>query len=167
MWVVRNPPPNSDTEPDLEELLPEGFLERTKERGLVLKSWAPQAAILSHQAVGGFVTHCGWNSVLEAVTYGVPMLPWSLYAEQRLNSVVLAEEIKLTPMPILTEDGKGGVVSSEEVERKVRELMGLEGKGFRESSSMMKKMAMAAWTNGGSSFTALSKLVASWKQEQS
>ncbi|KAH8479856.1 hypothetical protein H0E87_030168 [Populus deltoides] len=65
------------------------------------------------------------------------------------------------------EDVKGGVVSSEEVERKVRELMGLEGKGFRESSSMMKKMAMAAWTNGGSSFTALSKLVASWKQEQS
>ncbi|KAJ6934929.1 hypothetical protein NC652_010031 [Populus alba x Populus x berolinensis] len=65
------------------------------------------------------------------------------------------------------EDGKGGVVSSEEVERKVRELMGLEGKRFRESSSMMKIMAMAAWTNGGSSFTALSKLVASWKQEQS
>lgn len=112
------------------------------------------------------MTHCGWNSVLEAVTYGVPMLPWPLYAEQKLNSVVLAEEIKLTPKPILTEDGKG-VVSSEEVERKVRELMGMEGKGFRESSSMMKIMAMAAWTNGGSSFTALSKLVASWKQEQS
>ncbi|KAJ6854484.1 hypothetical protein NC651_039413 [Populus alba x Populus x berolinensis] len=74
---------------------------------------------------------------------------------------------KLTPMPILTEDGKGGVVSSEEVERKVRELMGLEGKGFRESSSMMNIMAMAAWTNGGSSFAALPKLVASWKQEQS
>ncbi|KAG6738217.1 hypothetical protein POTOM_057825 [Populus tomentosa] len=84
-----------------------------------------------------------------------------------LESVVLAEEIKLTPMPILTEDGKGGVVSSEDVERKVRELMGLEGKGFRESSSMMNIMAMAARTNGGSSFTALSKLVASWKQEHS
>ena len=65
MWVVRNPPPNSDTEPDLEELLPERFLERTKERGLVLKSWAPQAAILSHQAGGGVVTHCGGTQCLK------------------------------------------------------------------------------------------------------
>ncbi|CAK7328555.1 unnamed protein product [Dovyalis caffra] len=67
--------------------------------------------------------------------------------KQKLNGVVLAEEMKLTPMPILTEDGKEGLVSSEEVERKVRELIGLEGKRFRERSSEMKTMATAAWTN--------------------
>ncbi|OMO66963.1 UDP-glucuronosyl/UDP-glucosyltransferase [Corchorus olitorius] len=61
-------------EPDLNVLLPEGFLERTKDRGLVVKSWAPQVAVLNHDSVGGFVTHCGWNSVLEAVTAGV--LQW-------------------------------------------------------------------------------------------
>ena len=79
---------DSDKEPDLEEPPPKGFLERTRERGVVLKSWAPQAAFLRHKSVGGFVSHCGWNSVLEAVTYGVPMLPWPLYAEQKLNGVV-------------------------------------------------------------------------------
>ncbi|BFG34828.1 hypothetical protein CerSpe_211020 [Prunus speciosa] len=158
LWVVRSPPGSSSVEPDLEILLPKDFLERTKNRGLVVKSWAPQAAILRHGCVGGFVTHCGWNSVLEAVTYGVPMAAWPLYAEQAVNGVVLVEEMKLG-IPV---ESKEGFVSAEEVEKKVSLLM--DEKSLRERSQAMKAMALAAWNNGGSSFTSFSKMVTSWKQ---
>ena len=82
LWVVKNPPSAVAADVDLEGLMPEGFMDRSKDRGMVVKSWAPQVAVLNHPSVGGFVTHCGWNSVLEAVVAGVPMVAWPLYAEQ-------------------------------------------------------------------------------------
>ncbi|KAJ1405001.1 UDP-glycosyltransferase family, conserved site [Sesbania bispinosa] len=162
LWVVKSPQ-GLDKEPNLEELLPQGFLERTKERGLVMKSWAPQNAVLGHGSVGGFVTHCGWNSVLEAVSYGVPMVAWPLYAEQHMNSVVMVEEMKLA-IPIReVSNGEGkGLVGSEEVERRVKQLMEMED-DVRERSLEMKEMAKAAWSLGGSSSTKFSKLLTSWK----
>ena len=86
---------STPNEPCLELLLPEGFLERTKDRGFLVNSWAPQVEILNHGSVGGFVTHCGWNSLLEARCAGVPMVAWPLYAEQRMNRIFLVEEIKV------------------------------------------------------------------------
>ncbi|XXG82138.1 hypothetical protein AAC387_Pa10g0148 [Persea americana] len=169
LWVVRSPPSEDPTkrfqrppEPDLEALLPDGFLERTKGRGLVVKSWAPQMAVLSHDSVGGFVTHCGWNSVLEALTTGVPMLAWPLYAEQWLNRVALVEELALA-MPI---DGveKGWVVA-EEVEKRMRGLMeSEEGKALRERTAEIRDKAMAALGEGGSSRTSLAALTRLWKR---
>ncbi|KAF2290932.1 hypothetical protein GH714_016875 [Hevea brasiliensis] len=98
MWVVKKPPydekrkQNDDmSDFDLQAMLPEGFLNRVKDRAMVVKSWAPQVAVLNHDSVGGFVTHCGWNSVLEAVVAGVPMVAWPLHAEQHLNRNVLVE----------------------------------------------------------------------------
>ncbi|KAL0400672.1 UNVERIFIED_CONTAM: UDP-glycosyltransferase 88B1 [Sesamum latifolium] len=114
LWVVRSPPSDDKSkrflpppEPDLDSLLPAGFQDRTKDRGLVVKSWAPQVAVLNHESVGGFVTHCGWNSVLEAVWAAVPMVAWPLYAEQKMNRLVLVEEIKVA----LRMDGGGRVRS--------------------------------------------------------
>ncbi|RLN25483.1 UDP-glycosyltransferase 88F5-like [Panicum miliaceum] len=87
LWVVRRPPGEDGggkpADPDLDALLPDGFLARTEGKGLVVRSWAPQREVLAHVAVGGFVTHCGWNSVLEAIVGGVPMLAWPMYAKQR------------------------------------------------------------------------------------
>ena len=168
LWVVRSPPSKDPSrrflappEPDLNSLLPDGFLDRTKERGLVVKSWAPQVAVLNHASVGGFVTHCGWNSVLEAVCAGVPMVAWPLYAEQRFNRVVMVEEMKLAfPM----EESEEGFVTATEVEKRVRELMeSKEGNTLRLRIMAMKEAAETAMSDGGSSRTALTKLVKSWR----
>ena len=71
-------------------------------------------AVLRHDSVGGFVTHCGWNSVLEAVWCGVPMVGWPLYAKQRLNRVVLVEEIKFA---LRLNKSENGLVSAAELEK--------------------------------------------------
>ncbi|KAL7146244.1 hypothetical protein ABFS83_06G027500 [Erythranthe nasuta] len=170
LWVVRSPPSDDYSkrflpppEPDLDALLPAGFLDRTKDRGMVVKSWAPQVAVLNHGSVGGFVTHCGWNSVLEAVVSGVPMVAWPLYAEQKFNRVVLVDEdMKLA---LRMEDG-GSTVAAEEVERRVRELMDGEsekGKEVRKVVEEKSAEARAAIGEGGSSIAALGKLVELWK----
>ncbi|KAM0841226.1 hypothetical protein ACQ4PT_059149 [Festuca glaucescens] len=76
VWVVQTPPVDPAKffmpcpPPDLDALLPDGFLERTRDRGMVLKMWAPQVEVLQHAMTGAFMTHCGWNSVLEAVSAG-------------------------------------------------------------------------------------------------
>ncbi|KAI7758058.1 hypothetical protein M8C21_017364 [Ambrosia artemisiifolia] len=98
LWVVRNPTIGCENESSLKEfglddVVPEGFMTRTRDKGLVVKDWAPQPAILGHESVGGFVSHCGWNSSLEAVVCGVPIVAWPLYAEQKMNRVYLVEEI--------------------------------------------------------------------------
>ncbi|KAA8539973.1 hypothetical protein F0562_026665 [Nyssa sinensis] len=169
LWVVRSPPPEDQTrrflappEPDLDLLLPNGFLERTKYRGLVVKSWAPQVAVLNHDSVGGFVTHCGWNSALEAVCAGVPMVAWPLYAEQRFNRVILVEEMKLA-LPMV--ESENGFVKAAEVENRVKELMeSEEGNSIGKRILNMKEAAKAAVSDGGSSRVALTKLVESWNR---
>ncbi|RVX02005.1 UDP-glycosyltransferase 88B1 [Vitis vinifera] len=168
LWVVRSPPNEDQSkrflappDPDLDLLLPDGFLDRTKDRGLVVKSWAPQVAVLNHESVGGFVTHCGWNSLLEALCAGVPMVAWPLYAEQRFNRVILVEEMKLA-LPM--EELEDGFVKASEIEKRARQLMeSEEGKSIRNQIMVMKEAAEAAMSDGGSSRVALMKLVQSWK----
>ncbi|XP_020547371.1 anthocyanidin 5,3-O-glucosyltransferase-like, partial [Sesamum indicum] len=146
---------------DLDTLLPAGFLDRTKDRGLVLKSWAPQVAVLNHESVGGFVTHCGWNSVLEGVCAAVPMVAWPLYAEQKMNRVVLVEDMKVALRMEVAEDE---FVEAEEVERRVRELMESEkGREIRKVVEEMSVEGKGAMMEGGSSIAALAKLLQSWK----
>ncbi|CAL5001958.1 unnamed protein product [Urochloa decumbens] len=163
LWVVRTPPGRDAADikkileqradPDLDALLPEGFLERTECRGLVVKSWAPQREVLGHRATGAFVTHCGWNSALEGVVSGVPMLCWPLYAEQRMNKV------------FMTDDGGGGMgvgvevegyaagfVGAAEVEAKVRWVMDAErSREVRARVAARREEAEAALVPGGSS----------------
>ncbi|KAI3913397.1 hypothetical protein MKW98_003876 [Papaver atlanticum] len=70
--------------------LPNGFLERTSRRGFVVP-WTPQQQVLGHDAVGAFVTHCGWNSVMESITAGVPMICRPFYGDQRLNCRMVSD----------------------------------------------------------------------------
>jgi UDP-glucoronosyl and UDP-glucosyl transferase len=161
VWVVRNPT-NMFEEPNLDILLPKGFLDRTKVRGMVVKSWVSQVEVLQHEAVGGFVTHCGWNSILEAVKAGVPMICWPLYAEQRLNRKFLVEEAKVA---VSIQGYDKGLVHADEVETKIRWLM--ESKGgeeLRNKMALVRDKAMEAVMEGGQSWKAFRDLIGSFKE---
>ncbi|XP_073005883.1 malvidin galactosylase UGT88C3-like [Typha latifolia] len=165
LWTLRVPskPGNvlTPVDADLETALPEGFLERTKERGLVWPTWAPQTEILSHKAVGVFVTHGGWNSSLESLWFGVPMIPWPLYAEQHLNAFQLVREMGVA-VELEVDRKRGGFVEAAELERAVRCLMeeenSEEGKKAREKAKEMRVACRKAVDRGGSSYGFLQKL---------
>jgi UDP:flavonoid glycosyltransferase YjiC (YdhE family) len=107
------------------------------------------------------VTHCGWNSVLEAVAAGVPMIAWPLDAEQHVNRNVMVEDMKIA---VAVEQREGDrFVSAVEVEKRVRELMESErGTEIRERSLKFKDMARNALGEFGSSTKALANFVQSW-----
>ncbi|CAN4096110.1 unnamed protein product [Withania somnifera] len=86
IWVVRHP--RGEQVVKIEEALPQGFLERIGERGRIFEGWAPQIRILNHEGIGAFVTHCGWNSTLESIEVGVPMiaLPVNPISDQPINA---------------------------------------------------------------------------------
>jgi UDP:flavonoid glycosyltransferase YjiC (YdhE family) len=93
-------------------------------RGMVVRGWAPQVSALQHTAVGWFMTHSGWNSVLEAVTAGVPMLVWPMSADQFVNARLLMDEAGVT---VRTSPGGVGVVPH------VGELLGGRGATCRSA----------------------------------
>ncbi|KAG8055523.1 hypothetical protein GUJ93_ZPchr0001g30907 [Zizania palustris] len=170
LWAVRAPvAPDADStkrfegrgEAPLDSLLPEGFLDRTRGRGLVVPSWAPQVEVLRHPATGAFVTHCGWNSTLEAVTAGVPMVCWPMYAEQRMNKVFVVEDMKLG---VAMDGYDDAMVKAAEVEAKVRLVMASEqGKEIRERAALAKETATQAIESGGSLTAAFADFLGSLK----
>jgi hypothetical protein len=166
LWVLRGPPAGSGsghpTDANLGDLLPDGFLERTKAQGVVWPGWAPQLEILAHAAVGGFVTHCGWNSVLESLWHGVPMAPWPLYAEQPLNAFELVACMGVAVEFRVVCTGRAtSVVEAAELERAVRSLMGgsEEGRKAKEKARKMKAACREAVEKGGSAYAALQAVV--------
>ncbi|XP_066339976.1 anthocyanidin 5,3-O-glucosyltransferase-like [Miscanthus floridulus] len=151
LWVVRTRRIVDEAlpEPDLGALLPDGFLERTMGRGLVFKCWAPQVDVLRHRAAGAFMTHCGWNSTLEGITAGLPLLCWPMYAEQKMNKVFIVQEMKLG---VEMRGYDGEVVAADQVETKIRWVMESEGgRALRERAAAAKDAAAKAIQEGGSS----------------
>ncbi|XP_020186354.1 UDP-glycosyltransferase 88B1 [Aegilops tauschii subsp. strangulata] len=159
LWVVRAPAshdPGADT--DLDALLPDGFMERTNARGLIVKLWAPQVEVLRHKATGAFVTHCGWNSVLEGVTAGVPMLCWPLYSEQKMNKVHMVGDMGIAAEMV---GWQQGLVKAGEVEAKVRLVMeSEEGRELRARAAAYKEAAATACDDGGTSRLAFAQFLA-------
>ncbi|XP_047093151.1 anthocyanidin 5,3-O-glucosyltransferase-like [Lolium rigidum] len=162
LWVVRAPFSNEPSDDpraglDLDATMPNGFFDRTRGRGLVVRQWAPQADVLRHAATGVFVTHCGWNSVLEGVTAGVPMLCWPLYAEQKMNKLRMVGEMGVAAEMV---GWQRGLVEAAEVEGKVRMVMeSEEGGELRARASAHKEAAAAAWDDGGSSRAAFTRFL--------
>ncbi|KAL3843906.1 hypothetical protein ACJIZ3_001309 [Penstemon smallii] len=144
--------------------VPEEFERRMEGRGLIIKGWAPQVLILHHEAIGGFITHCGWNSLLEGVAAGVPMVTWPLSAEQFYNEKLVVEVLK-TGIPVgameWTERTKDSEpIKGENIENAVVRLMlGEESETIRSRARKLGDMAKRAVQKGGSSDTELNSLL--------
>ncbi|XP_027351153.1 hydroquinone glucosyltransferase-like [Abrus precatorius] len=156
LWVLRAP--SDSTNPtfvgarndDPLQFLPHGFLERTKEQGLVIPYWAPQTQILSNISTGGFITHCGWNSTLESIVMGVPMITWPLCADQKMNAILLAEGLKVALRPEFNKND--GTVEKEEIAKVIKGLiLGDERNEIRQRIEKLKDAAANAFKEHGSS----------------
>ncbi|TKW15444.1 hypothetical protein SEVIR_5G236900v4 [Setaria viridis] len=175
LWVVRLPSDKDssagyfgtvDHGDDPLSYLPEGFVERTRGMGLLLSQSAPQVEILNHRAVGGFLSHCGWNSTLEAVAAGVPMLAWPLFAEQRMNAVKLSSEGMGMALRVTARE-EDGVVPREEVAAVATELMvGEEGAAARKKAHELQAEAQKAVVPGGPAHQELAAVVGKWDRKR-
>ncbi|GLT94316.1 hypothetical protein SLE2022_120620 [Rubroshorea leprosula] len=148
LWVVRA------TE---QAKLPAGFLEETSEKGLVV-TWCPQLEVLSHKSTGCFVTHCGFNSVLEALSLGVPMVAVPQWTDQPTNAKFVED---VWGVGIRAQREKEGIVKREVLEGCIKEVMvGDKGEGMRKNANKWKKLATEAVDEGGSSDKNIDEFVA-------
>ncbi|XP_076957717.1 UDP-glycosyltransferase 76H1-like [Bidens hawaiensis] len=147
LWVVR---PGSVKGFEWIEFLPEGLVHEMKLRGLIVK-WAPQKEVLAHNAVGGFWSHCGWNSTLESMFEGVPMVCQPFELDQKINSRYLSCVWKM---------GLEIVVERKEIEGVIRRvLVGKEGEEMRQRGMEIKEKIRVAISHGGSSNNSLNEVV--------
>ncbi|KAK7300338.1 hypothetical protein RJT34_11181 [Clitoria ternatea] len=150
IWVIR-PPVGFDINGEFrEEWLPQGFEERVRDskRGLMVHKWGPQLEILSHRATRAFLSHCGWNSVLESLSNGVPIIGWPLAAEQAYNAKMLVEEMGVAVELTRTVET---VISGEEVKKVIEIVMDQEGKGkeMKEKANEIAVHIREATTENG------------------
>ncbi|CAJ1963463.1 unnamed protein product [Sphenostylis stenocarpa] len=140
LWIIR---------PDLviggSVILSAEFVNETGDRSLIA-SWCPQEQVLNHSSIGGFLTHCGWNSTTESVCAGVPMLCWPFFADQPTNCRYICNEWEIG----IEIDSN---VKRDDVEKLVNDLMvGENGKKMREKSMELKNKAEEVNRPGGSSY---------------
>lgn len=150
MWVLR-----SDLVMGEAACLPPGFVERTMEKAF-FTPWAPQTLVLSHPSVGAFLTHGGWNSAVEAMCMGVPMLTWPYAFDQKGNCQLIVEDWKIG-IPL---QRRGKAVGKEEMEKLVTCIMqSEEGEQIRKRVGVVQSQARVAFAEGGSSYENLQDFI--------
>ncbi|KAL2644199.1 hypothetical protein R1flu_011786 [Riccia fluitans] len=154
LWVL----PTGPHLPSLDAVLPTGFEQRMRRIGLIATGWVPQLQILTHPAVSSFLTHCGWNSLIESISSGVPLIYWPQRAEQHLNRRYFLDVLKIG-VDVGPREVDSSLVSHEKFEKAFRLLM-LEGEGkaIRSRVQALMLKARAAVTGGGPSSRALDEL---------
>ncbi|KAL5556512.1 hypothetical protein UlMin_038748 [Ulmus minor] len=172
LWSLRQPPQRSDglyfpnDYEDPNQILPQGFLDRTATIGKVI-SWSSQVDVLAHPSIGGFVSHCGWNSVLESIWFGVPIATWPLYSEQQLNAfeivkeLTLAVEIKNDYRGEAFNSGMGdriNIIRAKEIETSLRKLMEPDSE-IRDRVKEMSEKSRKTMEDGGSSHSSLASFI--------
>ncbi|KAK7267812.1 hypothetical protein RIF29_20491 [Crotalaria pallida] len=167
IWVLRGAYKRDELEKWIVE---DGFEERVKGRGILIRGWAPQVLILSHKSVGAFLTHCGWNSTLEGICAGVPLITFPMFADQFYNEKVAVQVIE-TGVRVGVENsvhfgdedkfGDGVQVTRDNVKDAIKEVMGdgVEKEKRRERARKFEDLAKKSIEEGGSSYCNMSLLI--------
>ncbi|KAG7961193.1 hypothetical protein I3843_09G003500 [Carya illinoinensis] len=172
IWVIRETKNSEELE---KWILEDGFEERIKGRGLLIRGWAPQLLILSHPSVGGFLTHCGWNSSLEGICAGMPMVTWPHFGDQFMNEKLLVQILKIgvkvgveDPLQLGEEEKMGVLVKKEDVKGAIDRLMdeGERREEMRKRGRELGEMAKRAVEDGGSSHMDMTQLIQDIMQDQ-
>lgn len=151
LWVVRDCDQRN---------LPKGF-EKTSKKGLIV-TWSPQLLVLTHEAVGCFVTHCGWNSTLEALSIGVPLIAMPLWTDQLTNAKLIVDVWKIGVRAVADEKE---IVRSETIKDCVKEIIETEkGNEIRKSALIWKNLAKTSFHEGGRSDQSIAEFVNSLAQ---
>ncbi|KAF8399227.1 hypothetical protein HHK36_015092 [Tetracentron sinense] len=135
--------------------VPAGFEERVAGRGVVIKGWAPQVAILMHRAVGAYLTHCGWNSALEGLMARVQLLAWPMQADHYSNTRLLAKELGVATQIY---EGLDTVPNSAELARVIADSVG-KTRSQKVRVMELRRAALAGFNEDGSSYKNLDALV--------
>eukprot|EP00253_Pinus_taeda_P003154 PITA_03154 len=162
LWALR-PDIASST---VSDCLPHGFLDETKGQGLVVP-WCNQVQVLSHPSVAGFITHCGWNSMLESIALGVPMIGFPFWADQFTNSKIMADEWKIGFR--LSGGGQGGgrgLILRKDISSAIRKIFSDEGMEVKKNVEALRDSARTAVRRGGSSDRNLERFVEGLKEKR-
>ncbi|CAI9097910.1 OLC1v1034429C1 [Oldenlandia corymbosa var. corymbosa] len=163
IWAIRHK--SADLEKWLHE---EKFEERIKDRGLLLHGWAPQVLILSHQTIGAFLTHCGWNSTLEGISAGIPLITWPIAGEQFCNEKLIVNVLQVgvkigveLPVRFGEEETVKVQVKQNQIKSVIGELMSEKeaAKQIRGRARNFKSEAKKAMEEGGSSHISMTTLI--------
>lgn len=139
LWVVRA---------SEKDKLPESFASTASEKGLIME-WCHQPQVLAHNALAGFMTHCGWNSTLEALSNGVPLIAMGQWVDQTTNSKLIEDVWKFG---IRAKVGDIGIVTRDEIAKCIQEISeGDKGKELKRNAKKWKELAKEAVENGGTS----------------
>ncbi|GLJ36115.1 hypothetical protein SUGI_0724510 [Cryptomeria japonica] len=134
IWTIKDPVGGHVNSCDF---LPEGFMEATRDRGMVIHGWVPQRLIPSHPSTAFFMSHCGWNSTLESSSAGVPLVVWPMAFDQFANARLVIEHLGLG---LQICEGYDAIPSSDIVETTVKAAMTAEiGKELRQRALQIKE----------------------------
>ncbi|PON96324.1 UDP-glucuronosyl/UDP-glucosyltransferase [Trema orientale] len=164
LWVLKTSKVDKDDHKDeVKDIVGDSFIERTRNMGVVVKGWVSQEEILQHPAIGGFVNHCGWNSVTEAARRGVPMVAWPQHGDQMLN----AEVVEKAGLGIWVKEWGWGaevLVSGEEIGEKIKRVM--EDEKLRVMARKVGEEARKATGLDGSSEKVLMEILELLEQKR-
>lgn len=163
LWVVKlKIVDREDQEEELDDVLGNEVMKQVNEKGMAVKTWVDQMEILGHPSVGGFVNHGGWNSLVEGVWHGKPILSWAHDGDQKIAS----EVVKMSGVGIWPQvwgwGARDDVVKGEEIARAINEMMSNES--LRNKAREMMEAARKAAGVGGSCEVIIKRQIEEWKK---